>query len=100
MGKRLREAIARYGSWMWRRTDAVRELLGRIAAKRERDQENRRRSATRARFWDDLREGQREAEAHCFAAGSVTAPAVRDGGETGMIRSVQATTEPHKERGA
>ena len=40
-------------------------LLGLIAAKRERDQEDSRQSAARARFWADLREGQREAEAHC-----------------------------------
>jgi len=53
MWKRLRQAISR-----------VRELLGFIGAKRERGQEDSRRSAARARFWAEAREGQREAEAH------------------------------------
>lgn len=39
-------------------------MLGLITAKRERDQEDSRRSAARARFWAQVREGQREAEAH------------------------------------
>jgi len=43
----------------------MRELLDLIAAKRERDREDSRRSAARARFWADMREGQRDAEAHC-----------------------------------
>jgi hypothetical protein len=42
----------------------VRELLGLVAAKRARSQEDSRRSAARARFWAQVREGQREAEAH------------------------------------
>ena len=62
---KLRQAIVRHGMWVWQRTGRVRELLGLFAAKRERDQEDSRQSATRARFWADLREGQREAEALC-----------------------------------
>jgi chromosome condensin MukBEF MukE localization factor len=53
MWKRLRQAISR-----------VRELLILVAARRERSQEDSRQSAARARFWADVREGQREAEAH------------------------------------
>ena len=53
MLKRLRQAISR-----------VRELLALIAAKRVRDQEDSRRSVARARFWAEVREGRREAEAH------------------------------------
>jgi len=53
MWKRLRRVIT-----------MVRELLGLVAAKRARDQEDSRRSAARARFWAQVREGQREAEAH------------------------------------
>jgi hypothetical protein len=53
---------------MWRRlrraVKVVRELLGLVAAKRARSQEDSRRSAARARFWAQVREGQREAEAH------------------------------------
>jgi hypothetical protein len=52
MWKRLRQAMSR-----------VREILGRIGAKKVRDQEDSRRSAARARFWAEVREGRREAEA-------------------------------------
>ena len=64
MWKRLRQAIARHGKGVWQRTGGVRQLLGIIAAKRERDREDGRQSAVRARFWAEVREGQREAEAH------------------------------------
>lgn len=50
---------------MWQRTYRVRELLGLIAAKRQRGQEDSRQNSARARFWADLREGHREAEARC-----------------------------------
>jgi hypothetical protein len=53
MGRRLRRAIS-----------MMRDLLGLVAAKRAREQEDSRRSAARARFWAQVREGQREAEAH------------------------------------
>ncbi|MFI5366796.1 MAG: hypothetical protein ACHQ4J_14365 [Candidatus Binatia bacterium] len=53
---------------MWRRLRQaiimVREMLALVAAKRARGQEDSRRSAARARFWAEVREGQREAEAH------------------------------------
>jgi hypothetical protein len=65
MWKRLRRAIARHDRWVKRGTVMMRELLGVIAAKRERGQEDSRRNAARARFWADLHEGRREAEAHC-----------------------------------
>jgi hypothetical protein len=65
MLKRLRAAIARQRRRMWQRTYRVRELLGFIAAKRQRGQEDSRQNAARARFWADLREGHREAEARC-----------------------------------
>jgi hypothetical protein len=53
MWSRLRQVISR-----------VRELLGGIAARRERDRTDRRQSAARVRFWAEMREGRREAEAH------------------------------------
>jgi hypothetical protein len=53
MWRRLRQAIS-----------MVREMLALVAAKRARGQEDSRRSAARARFWAEVREGQREAEAH------------------------------------
>ncbi|HXQ21502.1 MAG TPA: hypothetical protein VN812_07505 [Candidatus Acidoferrales bacterium] len=53
MWRRLRQAIS-----------MVREMLTFVAAKRARGQEDSRRSAARARFWAEVREGQREAEAH------------------------------------
>jgi hypothetical protein len=58
MWKRLRQAISR-----------VRELLGLVAARRERGQEDSRRNAARARFWAEMREGQREAEAQKESGG-------------------------------
>lgn len=64
MWKRLRQAIARHGNGVWQHTRRVRELLGLIAAKRHRDREDSRRNAARTRFWAEVREGQREAEAH------------------------------------
>jgi hypothetical protein len=64
MLKRLYQAIAWYFPGVWRRTGRVRQLLGRIAARREREQEHSRRSVARARFWAEVHEGRREAEAH------------------------------------
>jgi hypothetical protein len=64
MWKSLGQAIARHGRWLRRRTGMVCELLHVIAAKRERYQRDSCRSVARARFWADLREGQRQAEAH------------------------------------
>ena len=64
MWKRLRQAVVKHGREVWRRTSRVRELLGVIAAKRERGHEDSRQSAARARFWAEVREGRREAAAH------------------------------------
>ena len=38
--------------------------MGRRKVRVERDREERRQTVARAAFWADLREGQREAEAH------------------------------------
>lgn len=45
----------------WRRLR--RRVFGSVVAKKEHDGESR--VAARARFWAELREGQREAEARC-----------------------------------
>jgi hypothetical protein len=50
---------------MRRRTSRLRELLGFIAVKKERADEDSRQKTARARFWADFHAGQREAEAHC-----------------------------------
>ena len=42
----------------------VREMWRRMGAHRERNREVTRSEAARARFWADLREGQREADTH------------------------------------
>src|SRR2546428_8276366 len=49
-------ALARLWRWLWRRPVSV-------AAKKEPDEDGSRRAAARARFWAELREGQRQAEA-------------------------------------
>jgi hypothetical protein len=54
-------ALARLWRWLWRRRVAV-------AAQQDPDGDGRRRAAARARFWAELREGQREAEAHKAAS--------------------------------
>jgi len=64
MRKRLRQALARRWRSLWRRAGRLRDVLGPIAAKIEGDEEARRWAEKRARFWAELREGQREAEAH------------------------------------
>jgi hypothetical protein len=65
MWTRLREAIVRDVAWVWRRRGRVRELIRLRAARRAQDKEDSRQTAARARFWAELREGQREAEAQC-----------------------------------
>lgn len=65
MVRHLREEIVRYSKWVLRQTARVRDILKLATAKRERDQENNRQNAARRRFWADLREGQREADAQC-----------------------------------
>jgi hypothetical protein len=49
-------ALTRLWKWLWRRPDAV-------AAKQPPHEDGSRRAQARARFWTELREGQREAEA-------------------------------------
>jgi hypothetical protein len=53
MQNRLREALARLWTSLWRRR-------GPLAVKTEHEHGG----AARARFWTEFREGQREAEAH------------------------------------
>jgi len=54
MQNRLREALARLWTSLWRRR-------GPLAVKRPHEQGG---GSARARFWTEFREGQREAEAH------------------------------------
>jgi hypothetical protein len=63
-------ALARLWRWLWRRPVS-------LAAKQEPDRDDRCRAAARARFWAELREGQREAEAH--KAASLIRPGIREG---------------------
>jgi hypothetical protein len=55
MPNRLREALARLWTSLWRRR-------GPIAVKTEHDGESRRWAEARAHFWREFREGQREAD--------------------------------------
>lgn len=64
MGK-LRQALARYWEWLSGRRDSKRGVLSRLGLKKEQRGEGGRSAAARARFWTELREGQREAEAQC-----------------------------------
>ena len=63
-------ALARLWRWLWRRPVSV-------AAKQEPAKEGEGRAAARARFWTELREGQREAEAR--KAGSVIRTGIPEG---------------------
>jgi hypothetical protein len=56
MPNRLREALGRLWTSLWRRRH--------IAVKTDHDGKGRRGAEARARFWTEFREGQREAEAH------------------------------------
>ncbi len=62
MRQRLRRMLARHWQW-WRRAGGLRGVLGPIAAKKEVNDEARHWAEERSRFWAELREGQREAEA-------------------------------------
>jgi hypothetical protein len=62
-------ALGRLWRWLWRQPASV-------AAKQEPQADDRRRGAARARFWAELREGQREAEAQ---AASLIRPGIRGG---------------------
>lgn len=57
MWRPLRRVVER----LWRLLGAY---LGSIIARPGQDAESRRRVGARARFWTELREGQREAQAH------------------------------------
>jgi hypothetical protein len=61
----MHEGFARYAKWVSRQRGRVRDLLRFITAKRAREREDSRQSVARSRFWADLREGQREADAEC-----------------------------------
>jgi hypothetical protein len=52
----VREPVNR----MWKR---LRHVLSRLMRRSQRGRDERRVAATRARFWAELREGEREAEA-------------------------------------
>jgi hypothetical protein len=54
---RLREAFARLWTLLWRGCDSP-------AANTEHDGESRQRAEARARFWNEFRQGEREADAH------------------------------------
>ena len=70
MWKRFSSSVAQYGRGAWRGLQRARELLALFGAKRKRDREETLRIAARARFWAELRDGQREAEAHGARRGS------------------------------
>ena len=65
MRERLRQTLALHWGWLWRRARTWHGILGLITAKKEQDEERSQWTEARARFWAELREGQREAEAHC-----------------------------------
>ncbi len=65
MRNRMRRALARPLGWMSRTGGRVRRGLGLIVVRRERAAEDSDSVAARARFWDEFRDGQREAEANC-----------------------------------
>ena len=56
--------LTRHWRWLWQRRGRIRGLLGLLTPKRKRDSGDGV-TAARARFWDAVREGQREAEAQC-----------------------------------
>lgn len=62
MWKRLLRALRRQR--LWQRRGGIRELLGLMTPTRKRDGGDGGTEA-RARFWDAVREGRREAEARC-----------------------------------
>ena len=62
--------LARFWKRLWRRPAAV-------VMQRPSNEDGSHRAAARARFWSELREGQREAEAN--KAASLLGPGVRGG---------------------
>jgi hypothetical protein len=64
MWKHFRQALAFQCRRLWRRRGGIRGLLGRVSLAKARNQGDSD-AAARARFWDAVREGQREADARC-----------------------------------
>lgn len=62
MWKRLDQVLMRGFGTVWRRV-RERGFLAVVLPRRAREQQENDRTKVRARFWADLREGQREAEA-------------------------------------
>jgi hypothetical protein len=60
--KDLYGALRGLGRWLWGQRVGVRDYLRFPSTKRLREATNNR-TAARARFWEGVREGQREAEA-------------------------------------
>jgi hypothetical protein len=65
MWNRVRLALAPLSTWARRRGSRMRAFLRRSATNSERSEDDGRHVEARARFWAELREGQREAEAEC-----------------------------------
>ena len=61
--KQLHEALVRFVGGLRRRSGSMRGFFGRGAALRARTVQDRRDLEARARFWSEVRAGQREAEA-------------------------------------
>jgi hypothetical protein len=64
MWKRVHHALTTGCRRLWRRYGSLRGLLGLVTPGRARDTGDGD-AAARARFWDAVREGQREADARC-----------------------------------
>ncbi|HUL53659.1 MAG TPA: hypothetical protein VLT83_09655 [Opitutaceae bacterium] len=62
---RIRQILARQREWLWRREEQARRALALRSANKALAAANKRYAARRARFWNELREGQSEADALC-----------------------------------
>lgn len=65
MWNRVRLALAPLSAWVRRHGSRMRAFLRRSATSGARSEDGGRHVEARARFWAELREGQREAEAQC-----------------------------------
>jgi hypothetical protein len=63
MWRRSRLRLVQLFGWVWRQGRRGHAFLGRSATERARVEGDCRQVEARARFWAELREGQREAEA-------------------------------------
>jgi hypothetical protein len=63
----LWQALRRHCQRLWQRRGRMRDRFGLFAARRERAMQDSR-EQERARFWDELHQGQREAEKRCSNA--------------------------------